>query len=266
MIFQRIKTLSLAVIAGCVCITYPVNISEEYNVSKTVILQDTKSAAQTGVSFLTVQIPKTTYLGYASASVNVRSAPSTDSDILSTYIFNRQIKYSDYDDEWVSIDYNGQTGYIYKSYISDESCNYIDYDIPETSGFKSYMSYKCITSVNSPQYKLQNTEAYTGTYGIRQVDGRYCVAIGSYFTSEIGTWFDLVLKNGTVIPCILADQKADKDTDSNNIVTQHNGCMSEFVVDDDALKYSAKRDGDISSCTELWNSPVDYVRVYRKEN
>ena len=145
---------------------------------------------------------------------------------------------------------------------SDQQKSYIDYSAPWTSGFKSYMSYDCITAVGSSQYKLQNNDAYTGDYGIRQVDGRYCVAIGSYFTSEIGTLFDLVLKNGTVIPCILADQKADEDTDAQNIITVHNGCMTEFVVDIDYLHPTARRMGDISYCNEDWNSPVDYVRVY----
>lgn len=224
------------------------------------------SATTAGISLVTIQLLKPTYIGYTTASVNVRLSPSTDSEILDTYIFNTQIEYSDYDDEWVSINHDGQTGYLYKSYISKQSCAYIDYDAPETSGYKSFMDYNMITDRSSAQYILQNTEAYTGKFGIRQVDGRYCVAIGSYFTSEIGTWFDLVLMNGTVIPCILADQKDDNDTDSANIVTKHNGCMSEFVIDWDNLNRSAMRDGDISSCTESWNSPVDYVRVYKKED
>lgn len=224
------------------------------------------SATTAGISLVTIQLLKPTYIGYTTASVNVRLSPSTDSEILDTYIFNTQIEYSDYDDEWVSINHDGQTGYLYKSYISKQSCDYVDYDAPETSGYKSFMDYNMITDRHSLQYRLQHTEAYTGRYGIRQVDGRYCVAIGSYFTSEIGTWFDLVLMNGTVIPCILADQKADCDTDSRNIVTRHNGCMSEFVIDWDNLNQSAMRDGDISSCTESWDSPVDYVRVYKKED
>lgn len=33
-----------------------------------------------------------------------------------------------------------------------------------------------------------------------------------------------------------ADQKADVDTDSDNIITKHNGCMSEFIVDSDAAE------------------------------
>lgn len=265
MIFRKVKAFILvAALSFCMC--QPVNISENYNISREVVSVNTKTAAHTGISLLAIQIPKSTYIGYTSTSVNVRSEPSVESNILDTYIFNTEIEYTEYDNEWGSIDYHGQIGYICKKYISDDSCAYIDYDAPETSGYKSFMSYRKITDKSSPQYRLQNTEAYTGKYGIRQVDGRYCVAIGSYFASEIGTWFDLVLKNGTVIPCILADQKADCDTDGANIVTKHNGCMSEFVIDWDNLNRSAMRDGDISSCTESWNSPVDYVRVYEKED
>lgn len=139
---------------------------------------------------------------------------------------------------------------------------YVEYAVPKNKGFKSYMSYKCITSKSSPQYILQRDRAYTGTYGIRQVDGRYCVAVGSYFTKEIGTLIDLVLENGTVIPCIVSDQKADIDTDSQNIMTTHNGCVSEFVVDTKVLVRMAKRMGDISYCDASWNSPVKTIRVY----
>ena len=94
----------------------------------------------------------------------------------------------------------------------EEVMDYTIIDVPANSGFKSYMPYTAITSKNSNQYKLQHTEAYTGEHGIRQVDGRYCIALGSYFGKEIGTYYDLVLENGTVIPCILADRKADIHT------------------------------------------------------
>lgn len=265
MTFRKIKALGIVTTIS-LSLCQPINASDNPTVHREVITLDTKSTTKTGVS-IAMQIPKSMHIGYTTASVNVRSKPSTeDSKIYDTYIFNTEIEYTDYDDEWVSVDYNGYTGYMSKSYISDESCAYIDYDAPETSGYKSFMDYNMITDRHSLQYRLQHTEAYTGRYGIRQVDGRYCVAIGSYFTSEIGTWFDLALKNGTVIPCILADQKDDNDTDSANIVTKHNGCMSEFVIDWDNLNQSAMRDGDISSCTESWNSPVDYVRVYKKED
>lgn len=142
-----------------------------------------------------------------------------------------------------------------------EIVNYEDFYAPYNSGFKSFMSYKTITNEDSKQYRMQHTEAYTGNYGIRQVNGRYCVAIGSYYTSQIGQSFDLYLENGEVIPCILGDQKADAHTDSQNIITTANGCMSEFIVDYNNLNPKAKQMGDISYC-DNWNSPIEKIRIY----
>lgn len=145
-----------------------------------------------------------------------------------------------------------------------EDVGYAVYDAPYTSGFKSYMDYRAITSTDSLQYVLQNEYAHTGNYGIRMVNDRYCIAVGSRFTSDIGQYIDLVLENGTVIPCILADQKADEHTDDGNIVTMHNGCMSEFVVDTDSLDHMAKICGDISYCENNWQSRVVKVKVYNE--
>lgn len=139
---------------------------------------------------------------------------------------------------------------------------YTSYDAPYTSGFKSYMDYRTITSEVSPQYELQNEYAYTGNYGIRMVNDRYCIALGSYFTSNIGQYVDLVLENGAIIPCILADQKDDEHTDDTNAITMHNGCVSEFVVDTDSLISDAKTYGDISYCDAAWDARVVEVRVY----
>lgn len=200
--------------------------------------------------------------GWTTTSVNVRKGPNTDSDILETYPLNTKVSYVDYNDDWVKIKYGKGMAYMCKDYISNKERGYTDFSVPSNSGFKSYMPYTAITATNSPQYILQHTEAYTGNYGIRQINGRYCVAVGSYFTSKIGTLFDLVLENGTIIPCILADQKADQDTDWQNIATSHNGCVSEFIVDIGYLSRKAKLHGDISHCREDWNSPVKIVRVY----
>jgi hypothetical protein len=126
------------------------------------------------------------------------------------------------------------------------------------------MPYTTITSTDTPQYYLQENYAYTGKYGIRQVNGRYCVALGSYFTTEIGQLFDIVLENGTVIPCVLADQKDDKHTDQDNITTARNGCISEFVVETGCLSSKVRKNGSISYCTKSWNSPVVKIVIYDK--
>lgn len=140
---------------------------------------------------------------------------------------------------------------------------YTEYQVPSNRGFKSYMSYRAITSKCSLQYKLQSI-AYTGEFGIRQIDGRFCVAIGTFSNATVGTYIDLILENETVIPCVVSDFKADIHTDSTNKVTSHNGCVSEFLIDKTALHSTAKKIGDISYCKEEWKSPVRIIKVYEK--
>jgi hypothetical protein len=146
----------------------------------------------------------------------------------------------------------------------EEVINYTTYDIPENRGFKSYMDYRTITSTGSKQFQLQNLYANTGDYGIRMVNDRFCIAVGTHFDAQIGQYLDLILENGSVIPCVLADVKADIHTESNNIVTLHNGCVSEFVVYTPSLHNMAKRMGDVSYCCEEWKSPVVEIIVYEQ--
>lgn len=146
--------------------------------------------------------------------------------------------------------------------IKDEVSSY-EYEIPENSGFKSYMSYKAITSKSSYQYKIQEV-AYTSNYGIRQVDGRYCIAVGTGLNAPVGTYIDLILDNETVIECIVGDIKADIHTLNNNIVTKSNGCVSEFIVDEKELQPLAKKMGNMSYCEDAWKSKVVKVKVYDK--
>lgn len=200
--------------------------------------------------------------GWTTDVIHIRKKPTTKSKILTTLNFNTKIKYIKYNKKWVQVKYNKKIGYIAKKYISKKKQNYKSYSVPKSSGFKSYMGYKAITNRRSRQYILQYKYAYTGNYGIRQVDGRYCVAIGSYFGVKIGQYFDLVLANDTIIPCIAGDAKANKDTDGNNIFSR-NGCCSEFVVDTGSLVSSVKRSGNMSSACKEWNSPVKTIRVYK---
>ena len=211
--------------------------------------------------------------GWTTTRVNVRKEPSIDSEVLYVEPFNNHISYIVYNDEWIEIVYsytNDQglnieiPAYINSKYISNSECSYTEYNVPDNKGFKSYMSYRAISSVSSPQYKLQSNYAYTGNYGIRQIDSRYCVAIGTAFNASVGTYVDLILNNGSVIPCVVSDIKANKDTDSNNIITVHNGCVSEFLVETTSLPSSVTTHGDISYCQSDWNSKVVKIRVYNK--
>ena len=143
--------------------------------------------------------------------------------------------------------------------------NYVMYSAPATEGFKSYMDYRTITDKTSTQYKLQNEYAYTDKEsGIRMVGDRYCIALGSYFTTDIGQYVDIILGNGTIIPCILADQKDDKHTDDMNAVTVDSDCISEFIVDSNVLPDMVRLYGDVSRYDESWEARVTQVQVYDK--
>ena len=133
--------------------------------------------------------------------------------------------------------------------------------------FKSYERYTNITSKNTPHYRLQQQYAYTGTYGIRMVDGRFCIAVGSYFTSIIGQYVDVVLANGVVIPCIVGDQKSDSHTDEKyHVITTRgkyaDGSIIEFIIDGKA--FVSDKTGSLSGYGEGWNSPVASIIVYNK--
>jgi len=109
--------------------------------------------------------------------------------------------------------------------------------------FKTYMSYKAITLKTSPQWKLQE-KAYTGDYGIRMVDGRYCVALGSAWAREIGTKLDVYMDTGEVIKVILGDCKQDIHTDKTNRFGSRNGDVLEFIVDTAAIPKEVKNCGN----------------------
>lgn len=143
---------------------------------------------------------------------------------------------------------------------SETSSNYDNCNVPSNNSIKSYMDYRCITSTGSKQYKLQHSLAYTGNHGIRMVGKRYCVAVGSYYTTTIGQHIDIELENGNVIQGILADCKADAHTDSTNRINS-NGSVVEFVVDTKTLNRKAKLMGDISYVNG-WNSKVINIKVY----
>lgn len=202
---------------------------------------------------------------YTKAQLNIRKKPNVESDIIGVLNYNQKIEVKKVNKNWAVILKNGKkSGYVNRKYLSKKEMDSNTYWIPEYSGMKSWMDFRKITSTTSPQYKLQHEYAYTGSYGIRMVDGRYCVAIGYAFDPHIGQYFDLVLENGAVIPCVISDEKSVYDTDSDNIFTLATDCCTEFVIDIDNLDKSSAKMGDISYCNETWDSPVEKIKIYEK--
>ena len=208
------KLLFLAIVCSSTLCNSPV-MGGDYYIQTDVAVQEETTNLIAGITKVMMEythelsVDSEEYTGYLTSNMNVRSEPSTDSKILEVYPFNQKIQYQKYNDEWVEIQYKSGIAYICSEYISDEQLDYIEYIAPITSGFKSYMPYtksngESIFNKNSNQYKLQQ-QCHTGLYGIRVKDGRYCVAIGTAFNADVGTYFDLILANDTVIPCIVAD-------------------------------------------------------------
>lgn len=208
---------------------------------------------------------------YATSNVNVRLHDNLKSDIVTVIKKGETVKvFKNQSNGWSKILYKDKIRYIYSKYLSKNKPkaeveilgNYIDYVAPSGHHPKTYMDWDCITSPSSKQYEIKQ-QSYIGNYGVIMYQGRYSVALGSGFIKCAGTKFDLILANGTVIPCIAGDMKADIHTDDSNRITSHDGSMAEFIVNTSSLVSKARKMGDISySCPE-WNSEIVKIRVYQ---
>lgn len=155
---------------------------------------------------------------------------------------------------------------------SEEIINTTTYNIASTfvnnegvtvkyNGKKTYERYGKITAYTAGD--LQDI-ATTDENGLRKLDDRYMVAIGSAFNTEIGQYFDLVLENGTVIPCIMGDLKSDAHTDATHTFTSASKCATEFIVDTKMIPKDVKYTGDVSKLDPSWDSKVVQIIVYDK--
>ena len=201
---------------------------------------------------------------YTTTYVNIRKKPTTKSKIIKTVKTNKKIKViKPLKNGWSKIRYNGEDRYICSQYLSKKKTKYtyVDMPTPINNSFKSYMDYRCITNTSSIQYKFQQ-QCYSGRYGVRMKDDRYCIAVGSHYTTKIGTKIDLVMYNGSIVKCILADCKADAHTDATNRQNP-NGSIVEFVVDTYNLDSKAKLHGDLSYADKRLKGQIKYIRVYK---
>lgn len=230
----------------------------------------TASAAPEDISDDTILISYDNY--YVKGTCNVMKDHTYDSEILYSVSMNDVIYasnpiFNDGEIAWSYVAYRNEAGEITLGFIdnnelSTEPIASTDYTIPTYSGYKSYMSYRQITSPSAPAYKLEQI-SYTGEEGIRMYDGRYLIALGLHFNASVGDYVDLELANGTIIPCIIGDRKAWFDTDQSLLFTA-NGCMSEFIVQIENLSHDVTQHGNISYTHEEWKSPVQTVKIYQK--
>lgn len=133
------------------------------------------------------------------------------------------------------------TAYYYQVQLEDSKrskvvCEntLIDMGLPDVSGkTKTYAYYTAVTAKSTPQYKLLNSdECYTDEEtGIRMVDDCYCIALGSFYGSTIGTKYKITLSSGNSFNAILCDQKSNRHTDENHQYAVRNKDIVEFYVE-----------------------------------
>lgn len=144
------------------------------------------------------------------------------------------------------------------------------------SSFKAYMDYRTITSKTSKQYKLQQ-QATTNEYGVRQVDGKILVAVGTGFGASVGDSITFKTDTGRIIDAIVGDIKQDRHTDSTNMQVAANGNVIEFIIDKDVAHKGALKAGSfnvlqayngnvISVDVHDGKSDINYVDAYMQEH
>lgn len=147
--------------------------------------------------------------------------------------------------------------------------NITEYSIPNyDTSFKTYMDYRCITDKTSAQYMLQ-IEAHTDDMGLRKYEDHYIVAMGTYYSDNVGDTFKITLDNDTSFNVIIGDIKADCHTDSKNMyspVYDNNGNLIsanviEFIVDTKKLDRSVKKLGTIEAYDDFKGNIVKIERT-----
>ncbi len=201
------------------------------------------------------------HYGETTFKLNVRENPNMKAEILDILPFFEPVTYAEYNDEWVAIEYDNEVAYLKKEFIEELEIKSSFHVINDER--KSYMDYRKITSKTSRQYKVQK-RAYTTEEGYRMVGNRYCIALGSYYTTSVGSYVDLVLQNGEIIPCLLAECKADDNTVENHSKGA-DGSVSEFVVDENKIRsHDTEETGNCGKITKGWDSPVVKIIIYNK--
>ena len=163
------------------------------------------------------------------------------------------------------------------TYVEDISCksgtksksNKSEYGIPDyDTSFKTYMDYRKITDKSSAQYMLQ-MESYTDDMGLRKYEDHYIVAMGTYYSDNVGDTFKITLDNDTSFNVIIGDIKANCHTDSQNMyspVYDNNGNLIsanviEFIVDTNKLDRSVTKLGTVSAYDDFKGNIVKIERT-----
>lgn len=166
---------------------------------------------------------------------------------------------------WYQVSYKKKKRYVYAKYLKKNKSVAKKYSVPSNRTFKSYEDADCITnSYRVAQGRLKRKYHLDQNTGVWMVGNRYCIALGSFYTREIGTKVDLILSykgKTSIIKCIIGDCKADKDTVDKHRV-HRDGSIVEFIVKTSMLPPRVKLTGDLSFVKKKFRGRVVEIRIY----
>ena len=126
--------------------------------------------------------------------------------------------------------------------------------------FKSYMPYTAITNKSSIQYQLQQ-QASTDVNGIRCIDSKPMVAVGTGWGLKVGDTALITCENGNSFVVIIGDIKANAHTSADNKTTIANGCRCEFIVDTNKLNAAIKSRGNVAVLEKYSGYITNIVKI-----
>ena len=148
--------------------------------------------------------------------------------------------------------------------------NYTSLGVPNVnSSFKTYMDYRAVTNRASAQYKFINKWGWSDYEGFMRcnaetdlgiTDHYYLIALGSYYGTRIGTKYRITTNTGRVFYGVLADLKANGDTNSTHQYADNRDVV-EFLVDTRKLNRKVKQMGSANVYMPLNGSIAKIERI-----
>lgn len=156
---------------------------------------------------------------------------------------------------------------------NDESIIKREVSLPSIpTNIKSFTDYRVYNIEETPHYRLQN-QCYTDQMGLRRLGEDYCVAVGSYYSSDIGDRFEVTLDTGFTFTAIVSDTKADYDTDEKHMYTpcvnyngENSGNLLEFIVDIESISKEMYAYGSVDYHSQFKGNIVSMFYLGRDQS
>lgn len=139
------------------------------------------------------------------------------------------------------------------------------------SNMKLCTDYRFYNIVGTPHNRLQRV-AWTDEFGCRRYNNDYIVALGSFYSVDIGDRFEVTLDTGRTFTIIMGDGKADVDTDINNMYTpcfnydgEYCANLLEFIIDKEIMSANAYAYGSLDYHNEFAGDIIKMVYLGRNQ-